>query len=54
MSQKAIKKSAIAKFLADRALEDYEPIKFDFSDEDLMPVSHDEDESLKKLLGAIF
>ena len=38
VSQKAIKKSVIVDFLADRAIEDYEPINFDFSDEDLMAV----------------
>ena len=41
MSQKAIKGSAIAEFLTNRDLEDYESIKFDFSNENLMAVSHD-------------
>ena len=35
-------------FLAERVSEDYEPINFDFLDEDLMVGSHDEDESSKK------
>ncbi|KAK5844647.1 hypothetical protein PVK06_000787 [Gossypium arboreum] len=36
VNQKAIKRSAIADFLASRALEDYEPLNFNFSNEDLM------------------
>ena len=38
VSQKAIKGSAIADFLAERANEEYEPMSFDFPDEDLMAV----------------
>ena len=38
VSQKAIKGSAIADFLAERANEEYEPMSFDFLDEDLMAV----------------
>ncbi|XP_052477705.1 uncharacterized protein LOC128033729 [Gossypium raimondii] len=36
MNQKAVKGSAISNFLDSRALEDYEPLKFNFSNEDLM------------------
>ncbi|KAK5819862.1 hypothetical protein PVK06_024891 [Gossypium arboreum] len=36
VSQKAIKESAIAEFLASRALEDYEPLSFDFPNEELI------------------
>ena len=43
VSRKAIKGSVIAEFFVDRASEDYEPIDFDFLDEDLMTVSHDEE-----------
>ncbi|KAG8474326.1 hypothetical protein CXB51_033841 [Gossypium anomalum] len=39
VSQKAIKGSAIAEFLASRALEDYEPLNFDFPNEELMCVA---------------
>ncbi|OMO62254.1 hypothetical protein CCACVL1_22930 [Corchorus capsularis] len=39
VSQKAIKGSAIAEFLADRAGEDYESVKFEFPDEDLMAIN---------------
>ncbi|KAA3460738.1 polygalacturonase-like [Gossypium australe] len=35
----AVKGSAIADFLASRALEDYEPVNFDFLNEDLMYVA---------------
>ncbi|XP_012477711.1 uncharacterized protein LOC105793338 [Gossypium raimondii] len=42
VSQKAIKGSAIADFLASRALEDYEPLNFDFPNEDLMYVASTE------------
>ena len=38
VSQEAIKRSAIADFLAERANEEYEPMSFDFSDEDLITV----------------
>ena len=48
VSQKAIKGSAIAEFLAERASKNYEPIDFDFLDKDLMVISHVEKESLKK------
>ncbi|KAK5832543.1 hypothetical protein PVK06_016345 [Gossypium arboreum] len=39
VSQKAIKGSAIAEFLASRALEDYEPLNFDFPNEELLYVA---------------
>ncbi|XP_012481083.1 uncharacterized protein LOC105795981 [Gossypium raimondii] len=39
VSQKAVKGSAIADFLASRALEDYEPLSFDFPNEDLLYVA---------------
>ena len=44
--QKAIKGSAIADFLAERANEEYEPMSFDFPDEDLMAVLQIEEEKL--------
>ncbi|XP_017978295.1 PREDICTED: uncharacterized protein LOC108662437 [Theobroma cacao] len=40
VSKKSIKRSAIADFLTDRATEDYEPVSFDFPDEDLMAILH--------------
>ncbi|KAK5818279.1 hypothetical protein PVK06_023213 [Gossypium arboreum] len=43
VSQKAIKGSAIAEFLASRALEDYEPLNFDFPNKELMCVAATED-----------
>ncbi|XP_016729999.2 uncharacterized protein [Gossypium hirsutum] len=45
VSQKAIKGSAIADFLASRALEDYEPLYFDFLNEDLMYIANSEEDS---------
>ncbi|KAG8501400.1 hypothetical protein CXB51_003539 [Gossypium anomalum] len=39
VSQKAIKGSAVADFLASRALEDYEPLNFDFPNEELMCIA---------------
>ena len=49
VSQKAIKGSAIADFLAERANEKYEPMSFDFPDEDLMAVLQiEEEESLEE------
>ncbi|KAA3458801.1 hypothetical protein EPI10_013371 [Gossypium australe] len=43
VNQKAIKGSAIAEFLASRALEDYEPLSFDFPNEELMYVATTEE-----------
>ena len=48
VSQKAIKRSAIADFLADRAIEEYEPMRFDFPDEDLMAILQVETEEPRK------
>ncbi|KAA3455454.1 gag/pol polyprotein [Gossypium australe] len=39
VNQKAVKGSEIVNFLASRALEDYEPLDFDFPNEDLMYVA---------------
>ncbi|XP_052490856.1 uncharacterized protein LOC128043076 [Gossypium raimondii] len=39
VNQKAVKGSAIAEFLASRALDDYEPLNFDFPNEDLMYIA---------------
>ena len=44
VSQKAIKGSAIADFFAERANEEYEPMSFDFPNEDLMAVLQIEEE----------
>ncbi|XP_040956101.1 uncharacterized protein [Gossypium hirsutum] len=43
VNQKAVKGSAIADFLASRALEDYEPLSFDFPNEDLICVAATEE-----------
>ena len=48
VSQKAIKGSAIAEFLADRTEDEYEPMKFKFLDKDLMTIFQVEDESTKQ------
>ncbi|KAG8474563.1 hypothetical protein CXB51_031307 [Gossypium anomalum] len=45
VSQKAIKGSAVADFMASRALEDYEPLNFDFPNEELMCIAMTEDSS---------
>ncbi|XP_038996868.1 uncharacterized protein LOC120121584, partial [Hibiscus syriacus] len=47
MNQKSVKGSAIADFLASRALEDYEPVKFDFPNEDLMSIFVTEEDTPK-------
>ena len=44
VSQKVIKGSVIADFLAERANEEYEPMSFNFPDEDLMAVLQIEEE----------
>ena len=48
VSQKAIKGSAIVEFLADKTEDEYEPMKFEFPDEDLMTIFQIEDESTKQ------
>ncbi|KAA3465162.1 RNA-directed DNA polymerase (Reverse transcriptase), Ribonuclease H [Gossypium australe] len=48
INQKAVKGSAIADFLASRALEDYEPLEFDFPNEDLMYVAITEEDVQKE------
>lgn len=49
VNQKAVKGSTIADFLASRALEDYEPLNFDFPNEDLICVATTEDGALEEL-----
>ena len=44
VSQNAIKKSVIVDFLMERANEEYEPMNFDFPNEDLMAVLQIEEE----------
>ena len=51
VSQKAIKGSAIANFLAERANEEYEPMSFDFPDENLMVILQIEKEESPKENG---
>ncbi|XP_016667494.1 uncharacterized protein [Gossypium hirsutum] len=45
VNQKAVKKSAIAEFLASRPLEDYKPLNFDLPNEDLMYMATTEEDS---------
>ncbi|KAG8475268.1 hypothetical protein CXB51_032098 [Gossypium anomalum] len=49
VNQKVVKGSAIADFLASRASEDYEPLNFDFPNEDLMCVATTEEGALEEL-----
>ena len=51
VSQKAIKGSAIADFLAERANEEYEPMSFDFPNEDLMAVLQIKKKNLPRKMG---
>ena len=48
VSQKAIKESKIVDFLVEKANEEYEPMSFDFLDEDLMAVLQIEKEEPPK------
>ena len=48
VSQKAIKGSAIVEFLEDRTVEEYEPMKFEFPNIDLMAIFQIKDESTKE------
>ncbi|KAK5811446.1 hypothetical protein PVK06_026777 [Gossypium arboreum] len=49
VNQKAVKGSAIVDFLASRALKDYEPLNFDFPNEDLMCIATTEEGALEEL-----
>ncbi|XP_016670085.1 uncharacterized protein [Gossypium hirsutum] len=53
MSQKAVKGSAIVDFLASRALEDYEPLNFDFPDEEIVYVAAAEEDNAKEYEACI-
>ncbi|KAK5842452.1 hypothetical protein PVK06_004809 [Gossypium arboreum] len=44
VNQKAVKGSAISDFLTSKALEDYEPLNFDFPNEDLMCIAMTEED----------
>ena len=46
VSYKVIKGSAITEFLVDRTEEEYEPMKFEFPDKDLLAIFQIEDESI--------
>ncbi|KAA3488362.1 RNA-directed DNA polymerase (Reverse transcriptase), Ribonuclease H [Gossypium australe] len=50
VSQKAVKGNAVVDFLASRALEDYEPLNFDFPNEELMYVAATEKNVAKEHL----
>ena len=54
VSQKAIKRSAIVEFLINWASKDYETNEFDFLDEDLIAVSHDEKESSEETCWKLY
>ncbi|XP_052312432.1 uncharacterized protein LOC112328962 [Populus trichocarpa] len=45
MTRKAVKGSAIADHLADNAVEDYEPLDFDFPDEDILSIEKEEEKT---------
>ncbi|KAG8488285.1 hypothetical protein CXB51_018002 [Gossypium anomalum] len=49
VNQKAVKRSAIADFLASRASEDYEPLNFDFPNKDLMCVATTEEDTPEEI-----
>ncbi|KAK9017849.1 hypothetical protein V6N11_000850 [Hibiscus sabdariffa] len=48
VSRKAVKGSAIADFLASRAADDYEPLDYNFPDEDLLNISNLEESNTEK------
>ncbi|XP_057969493.1 uncharacterized protein LOC131158642 [Malania oleifera] len=45
VTQNAIKGSVIAEYLADRAVEDYQPMEFDFPNKDIDSISQEEEDS---------
>ena len=48
VSQKAIKRSAIADFLVHQIEEEYKPMKFEFVDEDLLAIFQVKDEFIQE------
>ena len=48
VAQKAIKGSAIVEFLSNRSEHEYEPMKFEFSDKDLLAIFQIEDKSTQE------
>ena len=44
-TRKAVKGSTIANHLADNAVEDYEPLDFDFPDENVLSVAGEEEKT---------
>jgi hypothetical protein len=44
-TRKSVKGSVIAYHLADNAIKDYEPLKFDFPDEDVLIVEEDKEKN---------
>ena len=52
--QKVIKGSIIADFLVDRTEEEYEPMKFEFPNEDLLAIFQIEDDSTMKDLRKLY
>ncbi|WRX12956.1 G-patch domain - like 2 [Theobroma cacao] len=54
VSRKAIKGNTLADFLAERAEKDYEPMKFEFSNEDLMSICQTSEEESEKENWNIF
>jgi hypothetical protein len=45
MTRKAVKGSVITNHLADNAVEDYEPLDFDFLDENLLVIKEEEEKT---------
>ena len=45
MTRKVVKGRAIADHLADNAIKDYEPLDFDFPDEDLLSIEKEEEKT---------
>ena len=54
VSQKAIKGHAIVEFLADQTEKEYEPMKFKFSDEDLLAIFQIEDKSTQEDIWKLY
>ncbi|XP_057975450.1 uncharacterized protein LOC131162863 [Malania oleifera] len=50
MMRKAINRSSIAEYLADRAINDYQPMEFDFPDQDIYSINQEKEDSVRWMM----
>ncbi|XP_057951007.1 uncharacterized protein LOC131145844 [Malania oleifera] len=50
VTRKAIKGSAIAEYMANRAINDYQPMEFDFPDQDIDSIDQEEEDNIRWMM----